>query len=288
MRKFAAVTGACVLLVGFGGSAPHDDRRDNKLSRISIDDDTPIGRDMDNGDAVMVAEKELASGDAQHVPSNAVATVAGDPITKADYDRWWEITARSWSATGGEPVIPDPPSYTRCIAALKEQTGRVRGWNAPSETQLRARCRTRDKRLRQQTMALLIQAVWLEKEAEALGIEVPDATVKRALGKTKRQSFRNERDYRRFLRDTGMTEDDVLFRLRVQELATAITRHVQRGAGKDKTKRLDAFAREFRERWTEQTECRSGFVTRICGNAAGRKTTSTAGGDVVPTEQRSA
>lgn len=69
-----------------------------------------------------------------------------------------------------------------------------------------------------------------------------------------------------------MTEGDVLFRLRVNELGAAITRHVETGAG-----------------WTEQTECRTGFVIPgYCGNAAGRTSASTAGGEVVPVEQRSA
>lgn len=258
MRKFLAVTGACVLLVGCGGSSRHDDRGDSEISRVPI---------------AMRFAAEPAGGSAQHVPSNAVAIVDDVPITNAAYDRWLKITARNEPATDGEPVIPDPPSYTRCIAALKERAGRVRGRKAPSKTQLRARCRTLDRRVRQQTMALLIQSVWFEKEAEALGIEVSDAEVKRALRKTKREAFRGERDYKRFLRDSGMTEDDVLFRLRIQELATAITRHVQRGAGKDKAKRLKEFGREFQKRWTEQTECRAGFVIQsFCGNAAGRKT----------------
>lgn len=125
-------------------------------------------------------------------------------------------------------------------------------------------------------MALLVQSVWFEKEAEALGIEVSDAKVKDALRETKRQSFRSDRDYKRFLRYSGMTEDDVLFRLRFEELATAISRHVQRGAGQDEAmRRLEAYGREFQKRWTQQTECRKGFViTQFCGDAAGRGTAS--------------
>lgn len=233
MRKSLAVIGACVLLMG------------------------------------CAAAEAPAADSAQKMPSDAVATVDGDPITKADYDHWLEITARSDVATGGGPVIPDPPSYTRCIAALKERADRVRGRKAPSKTQLEARCRTRDRRLRRTTMALLIQAVWFEKEAEALGLEVSDATVKRALRTMKRQSFERERDYRRFLRESGMTESDVLFRVRSEELATAITRHVAgRGAAKDEMKRLVAFTREFQTRWSRQTECRDGFViAQFCGSA---------------------
>lgn len=165
------------------------------------------------------------------VPSNAVATVDGDPITKADYDRWLQINARqSASATGGAAVIPDAPNYTRCIAALREQASRARGQRAPSESQLRSQCRTLDTQLSQQTMALLIQSDWIQREADDLGVEVTDAEIARALRETRRQSFPTDRDYERFLRESGMTERDILFRLRVQELSTKITEQIQRSA----------------------------------------------------------
>lgn len=236
MRKLLTVTGACVVLMGCGGIA------------TTFAASGPVG------------------GSAQRLPGDAVAIVDGDPVTKAEYDRWFAITVRSEpSATDGAPIVPDPPSYRRCIAALKERAGTRK---APSDAQLEVKCRTRERRARQQTMALLIQSIWFEKEAEALGVGVSDARVEQLLRKAKRESFRNARDYRRFLRVTGMTEDDVRFRLRVNELGTAISRHVQRGAGKDKAKRLEAFGRQFQKRWVRQTECRAGYVIRsFCGNA---------------------
>jgi foldase protein PrsA len=225
MRKLLAVTGACLLLAGGAGSAH-----------------------------------------AQKVPGDAVAIVDDVSIAKADYAHWFEVNARGESAPDGKPVvIPDPPSYARCIAALR---ARARGRKAPSRSRLRASCRTRERRARQNTMALLIQAVWFEKEAAALGIEVTDARVEQKLRTARRESFPRRGDYERFLRQTGMTEGDVLFRLRVQLLGEAIARHVQRGAGKDKDRRLTAYGRAFQKRWRGQTECRSGFVMReYCGNA---------------------
>jgi foldase protein PrsA len=356
----------------------------------------------------------------QGVPSNAVATVGGDPITRADYDRWLEINARQSSAsTGGEPVIPDPPTYARCIAELRAQAERVRGQRAPSELQLRSQCRSLDTQLSQQTMALLIQSNWIEREAEELDVDVTDAQLDRALAETRRQSFPTERDFQRFLRESGMTREDILFRLRVQELSSKISRKIEdeaadvtdaqvaayynrnrdqfavperrdleiiltrtegeaddakatiesgtswaeaarefsddelsKGNGgrlvgvargqqdraldeaafnaregvivgpvrgqfgwyivrvqnvtppKQNTleqsrdqiadllrqqagsEKLTAFAREFQERWTSDTECREGFTIPICGNAPRARTTSTAGGAVVTTEQR--
>jgi foldase protein PrsA len=54
------------------------------------------------------------------------------------------------------------------------------------------------------------------------------------------------------------------------------------------TEKLNTFAREFQERWTDETECRRGFVIPICGNAPRANTTSTAGGTVAgsTSEQR--
>lgn len=165
------------------------------------------------------------------VPSNAVASVDGDAISKTDYDRWAGITAKSASAQGGTAVVPDPPSYARCVAALQEQARSVRGQRVPSTTALRAQCRQLDTQIRQQTMALLIQAIWFEKEAKDLGVTVTDADVQRVLTQTRRQSFPRRGDYERFLRTSGMTDRDVLFRLRINELGTAISRKIERSAG---------------------------------------------------------
>src|SRR5690349_13372954 len=97
---------------------------------------------------------------AVEVPGDAVAIVDGETVAKADYEHWFEVNARSASAPGAKPVIPDPPSYAGCIAALR---ARARGRKAPSRSQLRASCRTRERRARQNAVALLIQAVWFEK-----------------------------------------------------------------------------------------------------------------------------
>lgn len=166
------------------------------------------------------------------VPSNAVASVDGTPITKADYDKWAVITARGSAAQGGAAavVVPDPPTYTRCIAALRKQTRPVRGQPAPTDVTLRAQCRQENDQLVQQTMSTLIQNVWIDKEAKDQGISVSDADVQRQLVLTKRQSFPTEAAYQRFLKQSGMTQADVLDRVRTQALATALTRKIQTSA----------------------------------------------------------
>lgn len=163
------------------------------------------------------------------VPGNAVASVDGTPITKADYDKWAAISARG-SAQGGAVVVPDPPTYTNCIATLRKQTRPVRGQPAPTDVTLRAQCRQLNDQLVQQTMGTLIQQVWIEKEAKNEGVSVSDADVQRQLALTKRQSFPTEAAYQRFLKQSGMTQADVLDRIRVQAIAQALTRKIQNSA----------------------------------------------------------
>jgi foldase protein PrsA len=180
--------------------------------------------------AFFVAATVLAacgSSDDSSVPGNAVASVDGTPITKSDYEKWAEITAKGSAQGGAAVVIPDPPTYTRCIASLREQSRPARGQPEPSEVTLRAQCRQQNEQLIQQTMGTLIQNVWIEKEADDQGVSVSDAEVQRQLADTKRQSFPTDRAFQRFLRTSGMTEDDVVERVRVQALAAKLTRKIQ-------------------------------------------------------------
>lgn len=171
------------------------------------------------------------------VPSNAVASVDGTPVTKADYEHWSTIIAKS----SGTDVTPDPPSYTKCVAGIQAAARRVRGQRVPSESAAKAQCRQLDEQVKNQALSLLIQAVWFEGAAKDLGITVTDAQVQRTLDETKRQQFPRRGDYERFLQQSGMTERDVLFRLRVQELPARITEKVQRQAGDVTAADISAF-----------------------------------------------
>ena len=182
--------------------------------------------------AFFVAVTVLAacgSGDDNSIPGNAVASVDGKAITKAEYEKWAEITAKS-SAQGGTVVVPDPPTFTRCIADLQEQARARRGQPAPSTVTLRAQCRQQNEQVLQATMGSLIQEAWIEGEAEEQNVSISDAEVERQFALTKRQSFPTDKAYQRFLRTSGMSSDDALERVRVQALAAKLTRKIQSSA----------------------------------------------------------
>jgi foldase protein PrsA len=164
------------------------------------------------------------------IPGNAVASVDGTPITRAEYDKWAEITAKGSAQGGAAVVIPDPPTYTRCVATLRKRVRPARGQPAPTDVTLRAQCRQQNEALVQQTMGTLIQELWVEKEAKSQDVTVSDADIQRQLALTKRQSFPRPGDYARFLKQSGMTQDDVLERIRTQALAAKLTRKIQDSA----------------------------------------------------------
>lgn len=164
------------------------------------------------------------------VPSDAVASVDGTPITTTLFDARLRTNALS-SAQGGTAVVPDPPAYSGCVDELRRQAAAARSRTRQSDDQLRTQCRSLYDQLMRTTVAQLAQEAWIVQEARALGVTVSNATVQRELDTTKRQSFPRRGDYERFLRTQGMTNADVIQRLRVQELATRITDKIQRSAG---------------------------------------------------------
>lgn len=190
-----------------------------------------------------------SSSSSKNVPASDVATVDGTPVTKADYTKWYTITARSSAQQGQAAIVPDPPAYTRCIAAEQAAAVAARARTRPTATQLRTQCRTIDTQIQQTTLALLIQADWLAKEARAQGVTVTDAAVQRQLATTRRQAFPTDRAYRAFLTTSGMSEQDVLFRLRVQALSTAIGTKVQRQAAPVTDAQVSAYYAANRSRF---------------------------------------
>jgi len=72
--------------------------------------------------AVLFALVGLTACGGGGIPGNAVAQVNGKPITTSTFKHWIRVASIS-TASGPlakNPVPPEPPLYTACIAHLKE------------------------------------------------------------------------------------------------------------------------------------------------------------------------
>ncbi len=152
------------------------------------------------------------------VQGDAVANVGGNPITAQAFNHWMYVAAKSQAAQSpGQPVIvpTDPPQFTQCIANVKKQIPSLA--KTPDKT-LRSDCQNLFTSLSSQVMDFLIKAYWYQAQAHKLGINVSDAEVLNAFNTAKKQQFQTTAQYTSFLTQTGQTQDDILFRFRINEV----------------------------------------------------------------------
>jgi foldase protein PrsA len=169
------------------------------------------------------------------IPGDAVVQVGGTPITKTTFDHWMSVASVSSSTgTTEKPVVPEPPLYTTCIAHLAVTTAKpAKGQKAPTHSQLKSECETQYKSLQSEVLGYLISSQWVIGEAEALGIKVSDAEVKKEFTKIKNAEFPKASEFEKFMKTSGQTVSDLLLRVKAQTmLPKKIEAHVTKSAPK--------------------------------------------------------
>src|SRR3954467_10003770 len=168
------------------------------------------------------------------VPQNGVATVGNEVITKKEYNHWLTAAAKGQAAQagpGGAASVPDAPKYTKCIAA-KKKTPVPKGTPKPKDADLKKQCEQEYDALRTQVMQFLISAEWIQQEADARGIKASDKEVQKEFQDQKKQSFPKDKDYQEFLKSSGQTEEDLLFRVKLDVLSNQVREKITEGKDK--------------------------------------------------------
>jgi foldase protein PrsA len=154
--------------------------------------------------------------------SSNVADVAGNPITTRAFNHWMFVAAKSQASQNpGQPVVVpnDPPKFSQCVANVRKQIPQL----AKTATkQLQSDCSTLFKQLSSQVMDFLIKAYWYQAQAARQHIKVSDAQITKAFDAAKRQQFQTNAQYQAFLSQTGQTQQDILFRFRVNQVYTKL------------------------------------------------------------------
>ena len=180
--------------------------------------------------ALILALTVAACGN--EVPPNGVARVDGEVIKKSDFDHWLTAAVRSQQppGAGGAVVAPDPPGYAKCAAAKQEQPA-AEGQKKLDAAAAKTQCRQEYDQLKQQVMQFLITSDWIEQEAEERDIKADDATVKKQFEQQKKQSFPDEKGYQEFLKTSGQTEADIVYRIKLDYLSNEVRKKVVGGKG---------------------------------------------------------
>ena len=174
------------------------------------------------------------------------------------FDHWMKIAAIS--AQGQQQPGQTAPSRrsrsrptSRPASPQKKKTAPkpAKGQPKPTDAQFKAQCKQEYEGLRDQVMQLLDPDEWVEGEAEDQDVKVTDAEVKKAFDEQKKQSFPKEKDYQNFLKTSGFTEEDVLFRVRLEQLSNKLREKVIKGKDKVTDAQIEEYYDKNKERFAQ-------------------------------------
>ena len=100
-------------------------------------------------------------------------------------------------------------------------------------------------------MQFLIQAEWVQQEADEQGIEVSDKAVQKSFEDQKKQAFPTDKAYQEFLKTSGMTEEDILFRVKLDQLQQKLTQKVTEDAKKVSDEDIQEYYEKNKERFAQ-------------------------------------
>jgi len=152
------------------------------------------------------------------VPGNSVADMAGNPVSTLAFNHWMYVAAKgNASQSPGAPVIVpnDPPEFKSCVAQVRKQIPSLA--KTPDKT-IKSDCGRLFTSLGSQVLDFLIKASWYQAEAAKQHISVTEAQVQQAFQTAKKGQFPTDTAFQTFLTQTGQTLQDILFRVRVNQI----------------------------------------------------------------------
>jgi foldase protein PrsA len=183
------------------------------------------------------------------VPPGAVAKVGDETITQDEFDKWVDTAVKS-QAQGGAAVVPDPPDYTKCVAA-KKKTPTPSGQAKQTDAALKKQCKTEYTTLKREVMQFLIQAEWVTQEADKRDITVSEKAVQKSFEDQKKQAFPTDKAYQSFLKTSGMSEADILFRVKLSQLQEKLTQKVTEDAKKVSSSDISDYYEKNQKRFAQ-------------------------------------
>jgi foldase protein PrsA len=184
------------------------------------------------------------------VPGNAVAEVDGQAIEKDSFEHWMNVAAK----TSGQPnaKVPDSPEFTTCVADKRKTAPKpAKGQPETTDEDLKDQCKQEYEALRDQVLQLLVSFEWIKGEAEEMNVSVSDAEVKKSFDQQRKQSFPKDADYKKFLKDSGQSEEDVMLRVRLDLLSNKIRDEIIKGKDKVTDAQIQDFYDKNKERFAQ-------------------------------------
>src|SRR3954464_7844306 len=192
----------------------------------------------------------LIAGCGNSVPPNGVAKIGDTVITKDQFNHWMQAAAHGSAAPGSNVTVPDPPNFTKCVANQAKQPV-AKGAKKPTQAQLKTQCKQQYDALKQQVMQFLVSAEWIQQEAKKQNVKVSDKEVQKQFQDQKKQSFQKDSDYQKFLKNSGMTEADLLFRVKLDVVSNDVRNKIIKGKDKVSDAQVAAYYSKNKQRFAQ-------------------------------------
>ncbi|MHB8243489.1 MAG: peptidyl-prolyl cis-trans isomerase [Solirubrobacteraceae bacterium] len=168
------------------------------------------------------------------IPGDAVVQVGSSPITKTTFNHWMSVAASSSkTSASAKTVVPEPPSYTACIANLAATTPKPpKGQKATTTAQFKTQCETQYKTLKTEVLGFLVSLDWVLGEATSQGVKVSDAEVKKQFVKIRTQQFPKAAEFEKFLSTSGQTVSDLLLRVKQNMVSSKLQQKILKSHAK--------------------------------------------------------
>jgi hypothetical protein len=171
-------------------------------------------------------------------PEQIIACIGSQSITGATFSHWADVAGRS-----------EEPSPKAVRTASKR--------HAPSAGEVV-----------NQVMGFLISSDWVLGEATDLNIHVSEGEVRHTFDHIRNQQFPKKNEFKGFLKQSGQTVADLMFRVRLNITSTRIQKHVLAGhrGSRSQQRALKRFVHDFKLKWEAQTYCDSAHAVTDCGH----------------------
>jgi parvulin-like peptidyl-prolyl isomerase len=199
------------------------------------------------------SQRSASVADLPQAPGGIVARVGPIAITQAAYQRWFAGDVSTEQEAFRVP--PVPPYFTACIDNLRRASAAAsESANAPSQAELKGKCRQQYEETKTRTLDTLITDEWVVSAAEELGLKLSRSLVEHKLEEFRLEQFPSEARYQAYLRETHQTNGDVLFKTRVELLGEAIRARIRARVGAFTPARTAAYYRAHISAYTEPKE----------------------------------
>ena len=146
---------------------------------------------------------------------NAVAKVGDETITQDEFNKWVDDGRQEPGARARPPSCPTRPT-TRSASPPRRSSRRRRARASRPTPRSRSSARPSTTTLKREVMQFLIQSEWVAAGGrQARASRSATRPSSKSFEDQKKQAFPNDKAYQKFLKTSGMTEADILFRVKL-------------------------------------------------------------------------